>query len=712
MGRSGEDWAGREIDSRYRIVRKLGEGGMGTVYLGQQVSVERPVAIKVLNSNLDDDPQWVQRFLNEARASSMLKHPNTVRLFDFGRTYDHKLYMVMEYLEGVTLKVALHRSPLFPLERSLHVLSQCCASLAEAHSIGIVHRDVKPDNIMLVDLPHQNDHAKVLDFSIAKVFSETRKITATGFIFGTPEYMSPEQARGESLDARADVYSIGAVAYELLTGNPPLTAQNPMDILARVQTEAIRPLPASVPSPIASLVHRCLEKDANKRPASIAEVHDACTNSAKTAHAARRKPGHYGPTLPGTGGREFTVPGQAALADDETHASSNAATQVDARPRTLLAAGVPIQRAKCANERRDAWVPTGGAQLPPESSVPGIHVSPFRETNGHVRKRTRVLPPSGMRRARGGTAPAPQSPGRFLVCCNRRRSLFRDRVFLYCTGAAGGFTLSSDPKATEVNKLPRDPAFALVSAGKTDVGRERSVNEDAMSMSDAEQLYLLCDGMGGHASGQVAAKLAIDTVCEALAQRGHSRSKGKEPLIAALRKANKVVRQRGIRDPACAGMGTTAVALRFEAGRANICHVGDSRVYRLRARVLECLTRDHSLKNLYDDKPELTGTLGPATSNVIVRAIGLEPVVEIEHQRLEAAEGDLYILCSDGLTDLVDDATIKRKLVDGGSLQDMADNLVACANDRGGNDNITVVLVAVATDSANEFGPQGTKLGF
>ncbi len=234
--------------------------------------------------------------------------------------------------------------------------------------------------------------------------------------------------------------------------------------------------------------------------------------------------------------------------------------------------------------------------------------------------------------------------------------------------------------------------------GRTDVGLQRDVNEDAMYVDDTLGVYLVCDGMGGHASGQVASDIAVRTVANAQKTGDPPPAEGQEPLVAAMKAANAAVYQRAQVDEACRGMGTTAVGIRVEADMLHLCHCGDSRAYLLRGGQLTQLTRDHSLLNLYAERPELAGQLGPATSNVIIRAIGLDTDVEIDHRTIALEHGDVYLLCCDGLTDLVDDWMIREILTSGETLEATAENLVRAANANGGTDNITVIVIAVFSE--------------
>jgi serine/threonine protein kinase len=223
---------GRTLPGGYRVTHLVGVGGMGRVYCAEQVALGRTVAVKVVHPHLADDELTAARFLNEARTASRLSHPNTVAIFDFGRTEQGQPYIVMEYLRGRDLaRVGDDEGPL-PLRRITDVLRQTLAALEEAHALGIVHRDLKPDNIVLEPLRSGLDFVKVVDFGLAKVLDEAPTapggpaLTRPGLVCGTPEYMSPEQGRGDALDGRADLYAVGIVLFELLTGRVPFTGDS------------------------------------------------------------------------------------------------------------------------------------------------------------------------------------------------------------------------------------------------------------------------------------------------------------------------------------------------------------------------------------------------------------------------------------------------------------------------------------------------------
>lgn len=244
---STDPWIGRVLLGRYRIVSLLGEGGMGKVYLAEQKmgAAVRKVAIKTLHPELSADPQLVARFNRESETVIELSHPNTIQFYDFGELEDRTLFIVMEFIHGESLAAILTRGSIDP-PRTDRLLIQICGSLNEAHQRGIVHRDLKPENVLLTERGGQRDFVKVLDFGIAKR-SEAEdpskgKLTKQGMVLGTPPYMSPEQFSGEALDARSDIYSLGIMAYEMLTGRLPFEAKTPWEWATKHLTAQPTPL--------------------------------------------------------------------------------------------------------------------------------------------------------------------------------------------------------------------------------------------------------------------------------------------------------------------------------------------------------------------------------------------------------------------------------------------------------------------------------------
>jgi protein phosphatase len=239
----------------------------------------------------------------------------------------------------------------------------------------------------------------------------------------------------------------------------------------------------------------------------------------------------------------------------------------------------------------------------------------------------------------------------------------------------------------------------IESAGKTDVGLVREKNEDSMLIDPSIGLYVVCDGMGGHVGGQVASQLSVATIAEVVrAENVELAADEPDKLVTAIRAANGAVFAKAKADPSLHNMGTTVVAIREDGDLLHLCHVGDSRIYRLRAGQLEQVTRDHSLINLYEENPELAARFGPPNSNVIVRAVGLRDSVDVDHRVIAMEPGDMYLLCCDGLTDMVDDWILKEMLtdvVDGGSLDEGCEAMVRAALGNGGVDNCTVVLLRI-----------------
>ncbi len=241
--------------------------------------------------------------------------------------------------------------------------------------------------------------------------------------------------------------------------------------------------------------------------------------------------------------------------------------------------------------------------------------------------------------------------------------------------------------------------IALESAGKTDVGLVREKNEDSMLLEPAYGLYVVCDGMGGHVGGQVASQLAVATISENVRSKNPAPAPNHDDLlVTAICSANSAVFGKARAEPSLHNMGTTVVALRGEGEFMHVCHVGDSRIYRLRQGQFEQITRDHSLVNLYEENPELAIRFGPPNSNVIVRAVGLRDAVDVDHRKIAVEPGDIFLLCCDGLTDMVDDWMLKEMLLDGagGSLDECCDTMVRAALGNGGVDNTTVVLVRIS----------------
>jgi predicted Ser/Thr protein kinase len=266
---------------QYTLNRKLGEGGMGMVYLARHAMLQRPTAIKLLNVEKSNE-QTLARFEREVQLTSRLNHPNTIAIYDYGRTPDGVFYYAMEFLDGINLEDLVHRHGAQPEARVVAILEQICGSLSEAHGIGLIHRDIKPANIMLTERGGIRDFVKVLDFGLVKGIQEGRdsSLTAEGAFTGTPLYMSPETIQGAAdIDARTDLYALGAVGYFLLTGTQLFNGANVMEVLHKHVSEAPEPpshrLRRPVSAQLEALILKCLAKKPADRPQSALELAEA-----------------------------------------------------------------------------------------------------------------------------------------------------------------------------------------------------------------------------------------------------------------------------------------------------------------------------------------------------------------------------------------------------------------------------------------------------
>ena len=266
---------GHSIDNRYQVMERIGEGGMGTVYMAKQVPVGRSIALKVLRRDLSEDRSAVRRFFHEAKVVSKLRHPNTVTLYDFGQSDEGLLFIAMELMTGASLD-NIAKSGGFGLDEVVEVGNQVCQALAEAHELDIIHRDLKPSNIF-VDEVGARKLVKILDFGIAKIKDVRSNLTLTGMVFGTPAYMSPEQAQGLDIDCRTDLYALGVLLFELVTGQLPYPGESPMKI---AMAHILQPIPdpeeralfRPLPPGLVQLICRLLAKEPAHRPPSANAV--------------------------------------------------------------------------------------------------------------------------------------------------------------------------------------------------------------------------------------------------------------------------------------------------------------------------------------------------------------------------------------------------------------------------------------------------------
>jgi serine/threonine protein kinase len=292
---------GKELLGQFRIVERIGRGGMGEVYKAEQPAMDRLVAIKILHSKLASRTDLVSRFRREARAMSRLSHPNTARVFLYGQLEETgQLYIVMEYLDGSDLARLVRKDGPLELSRGINVMIQVLGALEEAHSVGIVHRDLKPENILLTTQGGITDFPKVLDFGLAKIHENKPRpgsmvLTMEGMVFGTPEFMSPEQARGEILDFRTDIYSLALIFYELVTGKLPFPKCKPMEYISHhiyskpMAISRVAPQ-LNLPASLDPIIATALAKDKKDRYASARDFAESLKSlrTTKTDTISRR----------------------------------------------------------------------------------------------------------------------------------------------------------------------------------------------------------------------------------------------------------------------------------------------------------------------------------------------------------------------------------------------------------------------------------------
>ena len=325
------DLVGTVIADRYLIEKKLGKGGMGTVYLGEHVKMGRKSAIKVMAQSLAGDPEAIARFNREAANAARISHANVCAIYDFGETPEGLIYLAMELIEGESLKAVLERQGALVPQRCVSILRQCADALQAAHDLGIVHRDLKPDNVMLARGRGGAEVVKVVDFGIAKAMTgeEGQQVTKTGLVVGTPEYMSPEQLSGDVLDGRSDIYSLALVFYRMLTGTLPFQAGTAQETMIKRLTDDPLPLNDAVPGA--------------RFPAALQRVMDRAL--------ARMPSDRYGAAL------EFATDAASAVAGMAPGASATIAEAATQLLDTSATDQLPDTRVSEASTRRQATTP-------------------------------------------------------------------------------------------------------------------------------------------------------------------------------------------------------------------------------------------------------------------------------------------------------------------------------------------------------------------
>ena len=370
-GGYARDLAGLTLAGRYTLGRLVGQGGMGSVYQAADLQMSgRTVAVKVLAPHLVSDETQVARFEQEARAASQLRHPNTISVIDFGRSTEGYIYMVMEFLTGETLTSLLRRGRV-ETTRALYMMRQVCKSLAEAHAQGIIHRDLKPDNIFICEIYGEKDFIKVIDFGIAKFLDAGgQALTQAGKMFGTPRYISPEQAQGLPLSASSDLYALGVILFEMLAGRAPFVAEDPIAVAIKHVQEPppsfAEVAPGSdVPEELDHLVFKLLAKTPEQRFATADEIVRAL-DAVMQSLGASRHGGHFTPVAAVTPARPRAVPlarkAPLSAVGNRTRSMDQEAglAQPVERTRNLEAAQDPVE----PDEERTLAIDISG--LPPE----------------------------------------------------------------------------------------------------------------------------------------------------------------------------------------------------------------------------------------------------------------------------------------------------------------------------------------------------------
>ena len=688
----------------YRITGFLGAGGMGMVWRATHRDLGRDVAIKRLSESASAGIP-LERFRNEARLHGTLNHPRIAQLYDFIED-DGLPCIVMEYVAGPTIEEQLRAGPV-PLHTAITTIEMVADAVGYLHQRNIIHRDIKPSNVKL----RPDGSPVLLDFGIARADGDPR-LTRTGMIIGSPHTIAPEQLENKPLDGRSDIWSLGVLFYEMITGQPPFTG----DSVAALASEILHSTPVApshrvktLPARVDALVARCLARDPAQRfqntqalVEALRELRrvtpppgDAPAPSQTAAFRAIQRRRRMVPIaivlgvlLAGFAGfRALRTPDQPGVVNDTARVATPDVPPVS--PPVIQVEGQLTTRISVVDGVAEVFI--DGRQV---GATPYVHTAPagisvsltLRRPGFHDEKVTFIVSENQREYTlvmqRDASAPAAPAGLALLAWFRRRKS------------PASTALRTGDGGVTGERVIARPLSFRA--ASRTDVGCVRDGNEDAVSVvfvPDGAVVATLCDGMGGHAAGEVASELAVQTIVEHAPQLDSSAS-----LVSAVDAANRRIRRAMSRDRALLGMGTTCVVLRLREQSAICAHVGDSRAYLVRDGGIYRLTEDHShVRDLVRD-----GSLADHDArhhpdkNVILRALGPAEHVEATtwSAPLQLRAGDRFLLSSDGLHDLADDQEFLPALALSEPEQACV-ALITLARDRGAPDNVTVCVVDV-----------------
>jgi serine/threonine protein kinase len=521
------DLSGSVVGGRYHVMRKLGEGGMGTVYLAEHVKMGRKSALKVMNPGMTKDADAIARFNREASNASRLNHPNICSIYDFGETEDGMIYLAMEFIEGRSLTDIIQEEGSLTPARAASILHQAADGLQVAHDSGIVHRDLKPDNIMIAKGRDGADVVKVVDFGIAKAHtSDAQKVTKTGLVVGTPEYMSPEQLAGDKLDGRSDIYSLALVGFNMLTGHLPFPSHSAQEAMIMRLTDSPKTLadmrPDVVwPRRLQAVMDKALARDAIQRYQHAADFGREFSMAIDAMPS--QDPSEVGTLVIDAGGKKTPIPRTRVDGTPEPEvirrepahtpvARKNAAMMFGAGGFVVVALGAFIAF-KAGLIGGGTGPVDGGITTPPANQT----TPPVTDTSGTGR---------GAQAASGATGSTGQ-----LGATNAGRGLITNPPPVASTGSTGG--QSQNPPTTLTPVTPEELADLKKSAEEIDIERPDTTRAAAV-VSEATKLLPRAEG---------------ESRAEILARRGMILfiTKRKVEACRDLREARTLTRRTGLR---------------------------------------------------------------------------------------------------------------------------------------------------------------------